>query len=268
MSKVILTLLSAHETVLIIETMAVLRIEFTWTRVSKINSLKVFQMPIFTLCGIDSSTPRAAFASGNRVIIGSENGLYLFGAKPLSKPMIGYCEPITANSSEILIKIQTFTFTKIHLKCRPRNDGHFVYGYTSAFQGHKICRWTCSTTPLCGKQAVRQLYHTECTQCRNQNEGQPHTGFGHFRIWKKYGTCLPNIISDVDYERLKFLMKQMAGPNHDSAEGHFIRYTFCAFMFFRNHLFITLTALYIILQFIWRMLALWQMLFVVHATLK
>ena len=42
----------------------------------------------------------------------------LFGAKPLSKPMLGYCQldPWGTNFSEILIKIQNFSFTKIHLK--------------------------------------------------------------------------------------------------------------------------------------------------------
>ena len=42
----------------------------------------------------------------------------LFGAKPLSKPMLGYCElnSLRTNFSEILIKIQNFSLRKIHLK--------------------------------------------------------------------------------------------------------------------------------------------------------
>ena len=29
-------------------------------------------------------------------------------------------------------------------------------------------------------------------------------------------------VNDIDYERLKFLIKYWAGPNHDSAQGHFL----------------------------------------------
>ena len=43
---------------------------------------------------------------------------WLFGTKPLSKPMLGYCqlEIQEKNLSKILIKIQNFSFTKMHLK--------------------------------------------------------------------------------------------------------------------------------------------------------
>ena len=43
---------------------------------------------------------------------------YIFGAKPFSKPMLGYCQldPQEQTSGEILIKIQNFSFTKMHLK--------------------------------------------------------------------------------------------------------------------------------------------------------
>ena len=41
----------------------------------------------------------------------------LFGAKPLSKPMLGYCQlPHRNKVSEISIKIEKFSFTKMHLK--------------------------------------------------------------------------------------------------------------------------------------------------------
>ena len=33
-------------------------------------------------------------------------------------------------------------------------------------------------------------------------------------------------VNDIDYERLKFLIKYWAGPNHDSAQGHFLWSTF------------------------------------------
>ena len=39
----------------------------------------------------------------------------LYGTKPLSKPMLGYC-PLGTNFGEILIKIQNFSFTKMHPK--------------------------------------------------------------------------------------------------------------------------------------------------------
>ena len=41
------------------------------------------------------------------------------GAKPLSKPMLGYCQldpQEKKNFSKILIKIQNFSFTKMYLK--------------------------------------------------------------------------------------------------------------------------------------------------------
>ena len=41
----------------------------------------------------------------------------LFGTKPLSKPMLGYCQ-LGTNFSEILIKIRNFLFRKMVLKCR------------------------------------------------------------------------------------------------------------------------------------------------------
>ena len=42
----------------------------------------------------------------------------LFDTKPLSGPMLGYCqlEPHEQNFSEILTKLQNFSFVKMHLK--------------------------------------------------------------------------------------------------------------------------------------------------------
>ena len=42
----------------------------------------------------------------------------LFSAKSLSKPMLGYCQlgPLWTNFHEILVKIQIFSFMKMHLK--------------------------------------------------------------------------------------------------------------------------------------------------------
>ena len=53
------------------------------------------------------------FCSVNRVNIGSDNGLSLFAAKPLSLMAIG---PLGTNFSEIQIKIPNFSFVKMHLK--------------------------------------------------------------------------------------------------------------------------------------------------------
>ena len=52
-----------------------------------------------------------------------------------------------------------------------------------------------------------------------------------------------NEVNEIDYERLKFLIKYWAGPNHDSAQGHFIWSTLCVLhVCFGNHLFINLIA--------------------------
>ena len=42
----------------------------------------------------------------------------LIGAQPLSEPMLEYCRfaPLGTNFNEILIKIHTFSFKKMHLK--------------------------------------------------------------------------------------------------------------------------------------------------------
>ena len=50
-------------------------------------------------------------------------------------------------------------------------------------------------------------------------------------------------VNDFDYERLKFLIKYWAGPNHDSAQGHFLWSTYCVLhVCFRTHFFINLIA--------------------------
>ena len=81
-------------------------------------------------------------------------------------------------------------------------------------------------------------------------------------------------VNDIDNERLKFLIKYWAGPNHDSAQGHFLWSTFCVLhVYFRNHFFINLNVhtilhciylhyLYVVYQ------PFWLMLFVVHTTLN
>ena len=52
-----------------------------------------------------------------------------------------------------------------------------------------------------------------------------------------------NEVNDIDYERLKFVIKYWPGPNHDSAQGHFLWSTFCVLhVCYRNHFFINLIA--------------------------
>ena len=52
---------------------------------------------------------------------------HIFGAKPLSKPMLAYW-PLRTHFSEIWIEIQTFSFMKMNLKISPVKRGHFVQG--------------------------------------------------------------------------------------------------------------------------------------------
>ena len=72
-----------------------------------------------TTCVINSTPPNAAYMYqwiGSTLV--QIMACCLFGTKPLSKQMLGYCEldPRGTNFSEILIKIQNFSFTKMHLK--------------------------------------------------------------------------------------------------------------------------------------------------------
>ena len=52
----------------------------------------------------------------------------LFGAKPVPKPMLVLLSigPLGTNCGEIVVKYESFHFTKVHLKYRMRNGGHFV----------------------------------------------------------------------------------------------------------------------------------------------
>ena len=53
------------------------------------------------------------------------NGL---APKPLPKPILTHCQfDPHEQTSEIWIKLQTFSFNKIHLKCFLQNDNHFVH---------------------------------------------------------------------------------------------------------------------------------------------
>ena len=84
---------------------------------------------------------------------------------------------------------------------------------------------------------------------RTQKLEQPKrrtTTYG-LRTISYWGSKLSNLlaskyseVNDVDYERLKFLIKYWAGPNQDPAQGHFLWSTCCVLhVCFRKHFFIT-----------------------------
>ena len=68
---------------------------------------------------VNSAPPSAAYMhQGTGSALVHVMACRLFGAKPLPKPMLGYSQLDSegTNLSEILIKIQNFSFTKMHLK--------------------------------------------------------------------------------------------------------------------------------------------------------
>ena len=80
---------------------------------------------------------------------------HLFGTKPLSKPMLGYC-PLGTNFSEILIKIQDFSLMKMHVQISssiwwpfcPGGD-ELKYSVTSAINlGHELLFYNMRTFTL------------------------------------------------------------------------------------------------------------------------
>ena len=60
--------------------------------------------------------------------IGSDNGMSPVRLQAIIWTNAGILliEPFGTNFSEILIEIETFSFRKMHLKCRLRNGNHFV----------------------------------------------------------------------------------------------------------------------------------------------
>ena len=76
---------------------------------------------------IEAEWPR--YASINYAIIGSDNGLSPVWRHAViwtndGLLLIGH---LGTNFSEMLIKLQQFSFMKMHLKCRLQNVGHFIY---------------------------------------------------------------------------------------------------------------------------------------------
>ena len=65
---------------------------------------------------------------GNLTIIGSDNGLSSGRRQAIIWTNAGILliGPLGTNFNEILIEIHTFSFKKMHLKCRLENVGYFV----------------------------------------------------------------------------------------------------------------------------------------------
>ena len=97
--------------------------------------------------GINSSPPGAAYIRWwIRSALVQIMACRLFGAKPLSEPMLGYCQLDPKVFSEILIKIQNFSFTKMHLKMlsakwRPCCPGEDELATTKYIQQHSNGPW-------------------------------------------------------------------------------------------------------------------------------
>ena len=74
---------------------------------------------VMLMCmALNSSPPSAAYmCQWSGLALVQIMACHLFGTKPLSKPMLGYCQldPLGTNFSEVLIKAQNFSFMKMHL---------------------------------------------------------------------------------------------------------------------------------------------------------
>ena len=86
----------------------------------------------------------------------------LFGAKPLSKPMLGYCQwdPQEQTSIEIRIEVQTFSFTEMYMKISSAKWWPFCPGRDELI--------TCGVV-RCGVVwcvCVFELLHHTCMSCK------------------------------------------------------------------------------------------------------
>ena len=94
--------------------------------------------PIWTFSLIshnNSSSPRAAYMrQWNGSLLVQIMAWRLFSAKPLSKPMLRYCQLNPYKQSSVKFK-PNFSFTEMHLQYRLRNGGHFV-------QGRRVIYWS------------------------------------------------------------------------------------------------------------------------------
>ena len=115
----------------------------------------------------------------------------LFGAKPLSKPMIGYCkvDPYKQNSVKFQSKYKTFRSRKCVWKDRLRNGGHFVQGWWvnsgEPFQvkrvlsmknwEHSPSQFTISTTRGVSTEYCHKNMVNYCTICRSNDSNTCYT---------------------------------------------------------------------------------------------
>ena len=91
------------------------------------NDVFLVLTPLFVVCMLNSSPPSAAYMRHwTYSPLVQIMACRLFSAKPLSKPMLGYCQ--LDPWEQIMIKIQNFSFTKCIWKYRLRNGCHFVQG--------------------------------------------------------------------------------------------------------------------------------------------
>ena len=90
-----------------------------------------FIHPAFIYCLLNSSPPSAAYrCQWIMSALIQIMACRLFGAKPLPKPTLGYCqlEPYEQTSVTCLSKYKNFNSRKCFWKCCRRNGGHFVQG--------------------------------------------------------------------------------------------------------------------------------------------
>ena len=83
------------------------------------------------------------YASLNWVIIGSDNGLSPVRHQAIIWTNAGILliGPLGTNFGEILIRIQTFSFKKLHLKRRLQNDVYFVSASMSWVNNRELVIW-------------------------------------------------------------------------------------------------------------------------------
>ena len=77
---------------------------------------------------VNALRPSDAYICASKLTIGSDNGLSPGRRQAIiwTNAKILLIRPLGTNCSEILIEIHAFSFTKMYLKNRLENGGHFV----------------------------------------------------------------------------------------------------------------------------------------------
>ena len=127
--------------------MIILKIQLVLLPLFQIQLIIKFQgttlhvMPLYFRCVqslVNSSPPSATYMHQCiRLALVKIIACHLFGTKPLSKPMLCLLSigPLGTNFSEILLKIQNFSFMKMHLKILSAKWQPFCPG------GDKLTYW-------------------------------------------------------------------------------------------------------------------------------